>query len=94
MRKIGGKIRRGVVNAGFRMAEAALAGVQTMLGTEPAFSENCRTHDFTGTSGDPGPNIRSGRITPAGPPTHTDLPPEDLERAALAHTRCLETMAP
>jgi len=71
-----------------------LSRLQSTLEIEPAFSETYRLHEFTGKSGDPGPNILSGRIRDTGPLAHPDLPKEELERARRAHANCLEAMAP
>jgi hypothetical protein len=71
-----------------------LSRLQSMLSIEPAFSETYRIHEFTGRRGDPGANIRSGRIGSASPLAHPDLPPEEVERATRAHAACLEAMAP
>lgn len=71
-----------------------LSRLQATLSIEPAFSESYRLQEFTGSSGDPGPNILSGRIRGASPLAHPDLPKDELERAARAHAACLEAMAP
>ena len=71
----------------------SLSRLQSMLSIEPAFSETYSMHEFTGSSGDPGPNILSGRIGNASPLVHPNLPRDHIERAERAHAACIEAMA-
>ena len=71
-----------------------LAGLQGFLRTEPAFSETYQLHDFTGTRGDPGARIRTGRIGRPRAGDDVPLPAQERERARSAYDLCLEALAP
>jgi hypothetical protein len=76
-----------------RQPAVILARLQAFLQMSSGFSETYGLQPFTGTRGDPGPHIGTGRI--AGPRAidALELPAPILERAMQAHARCREALA-
>lgn len=82
-----------------RTAET-LVRLRDFLGTGAAFSERYAIRDFTGTRGDPGAKILSGRIervlsAPTDPAdaAGASLPAGEIARAAAAYARCRGELA-
>jgi len=75
-----------------REPAAELARLTAFLALRTPLSEEYQQFDFTGRRGDPGPVIRTGRIT-ADKATHdADLPSEVMARLGQAHADCWATL--
>lgn len=65
-----------------------LQALRRFLKLRQGFSPTYRTYPFTGTHGDPGPKIRSGRIMRPQPQAQVHLNGSEFERATEAYKRC------
>jgi hypothetical protein len=71
----------------------ALAALSRFLGLHPPLSPRHRTHRFTGSAGDPSPNIRAGQVLRT-PPRRPVLPAAvSVELAALYAQTCARLRA-
>jgi hypothetical protein len=70
-----------------------LEALRVFLGLEHGFTQTYATHSFTGTYGDPGPNIVAGRIIHKAPTTEVSLDASELERATSAYDQCSSALA-
>jgi hypothetical protein len=70
-----------------------LEALRSFLGLRQGFSQTYDTYSFTGTHGDPGPSIASGRIIRKEPAAHIDLSVSELERATQAYVQCSGALA-
>jgi hypothetical protein len=70
-----------------------LQALRGFLKLRQGFSQTYGTYPFTGTHGDPGPKIRTGRIIRPQPaaPFHVDA--SELDRAIEAYERCYRALA-
>jgi hypothetical protein len=69
--------------------QETLEAIRSFLRLRQGFSRTYDTYPFTGTHGDPGPNIATGRIIiRKEPSTHVHLGASELERATKAYIRC------
>lgn len=70
-----------------------LQALRSFLKLRHGFSQTYRTHPFTGTHGDPGPKIRTGRIVRPQPAAHLPVAGVQLDRAIEAYERCHRALA-
>ena len=70
-----------------------LQALRGFLKLRQGFSQTYRTHPFTGTHGDPGPKIRTGRIVRPQPPASLHVEAAELDRAIKAYERCHRALA-
>jgi|HubBroStandDraft_1064217.scaffolds.fasta_scaffold00124_27 hypothetical protein len=70
-----------------------LEALRLFLGLQQGFTQTYRTYPFTGTFGDPGPNIAAGRIIREVPTAQHHLNVSELERATDAYDRCRSVLA-
>ena len=73
--------------------EETLEALRAFLGLRQGFCQTYDTYSFTGTHGDPGPGIATGRIVRQSPATHIHLSAPELERATEAYFRCSSALA-
>jgi hypothetical protein len=75
------------------LPQETLEAVRVFLGLRQGFTQTYTTHSFTGTHGDPGPNIAAGRIVHKPRTTQAGLNASELERATRAYDRCRSALA-
>ncbi|MCC7493479.1 MAG: hypothetical protein IT204_14080 [Fimbriimonadaceae bacterium] len=72
--------------------QVQLARLTRFLALDPPLTEEYQQTAFTGRRGDPGPIIRTGRITTDKPVHQVDLSPAVREQLRLAHETCWQTL--
>lgn len=72
--------------------QPTLEALRSFLGLRQGFSPTYATHRFTGKCGDPGPNIRAGRIVRPRPVTLIDSDSGELQRAARVYAECASVL--
>lgn len=70
----------------------SLRRIESFLDLGDALGEHYRLHGFTGSRGDPGEAIRSGRIQRGRGPVPCEMSARELDRAADAYSSCLEAL--
>jgi len=73
--------------------QQTLEALRIYLELQHGFSQTYSTQPFTGSRGDPGPNIRVGRILRRQSTPSVDLERCDLQRATEAYVGCREALA-
>ncbi len=68
--------------------QETLQALRRFLQLRQEFSQTYRTYPFTGTHGDPGPKIRTGRIVRPQPAAPFHVDGSELDRAIEAYERC------
>ena len=74
--------------------EETLSGLQAFLDLEAPLSPHYRLFEFTSKRGDPGPNIRQGRVHRPGAATAIDIPHLQLAQAEAVYEETLEALKP
>jgi hypothetical protein len=70
-----------------------LQALRRFLKLRQGFSQTYGIHPFTGTHGDPGPKIRTGRIVRPQPAASLQVEAAELDRAIEAYERCHRALA-
>jgi hypothetical protein len=73
--------------------QETLQALRRFLNLRQGFSQTYRTYPFTGTHGDPGPTIRTGRIVCPQPAAQVHVDGSELDRATEAYERCQRALA-
>lgn len=73
--------------------QVSLEALRLFLGLRQPFTTTYSTYAFTGSRGDPGPNIAAGKIVGTAAPALSVLDVPELTRATAAHARCTEALS-